>query len=107
VNVTPNSLPATSEGGGDDAVELQVGLDLPVVDIELGFSQPSRRSSASPMRRARSCRLRLRRLLQLTALLARASGARPHTSISSLRTLSGVFAMENSSAESAAVLKAQ
>ena len=53
----PNRRLGRVEGGLDHAVELQVGLELALVEIELGLARGARHRSASPRARCRNCRL--------------------------------------------------
>ena len=67
------------ESGGNDVVELQVGLDLAVVDVELGLARLFRVVAPVPSGQLEIAALGAHRLLQLVALLGGAGERRaPH-----------------------------
>ena len=65
------------EGRGDDAVELQIGLDLEIVDIEGGLAHLLGVVAPVPRGELEVAAFGLCGLLQLGALLARAGARRP------------------------------
>ena len=85
------------EGGGDDVVELEIGLELCLVEIELGLAPALGIVAPVPRRQSEIAALRRDHRLQRLLFPRDAAERRSHTAASSAATASGVFAIVSAS----------